>query len=124
MGFWRSIWKSIVAYNAVLVALLAVALVAPPNLLLIPAFDAINELLNWCDNSAINMANNKFYHGIFTALRTEGTHRRPIATGTLPLDLDGIFLRNGPNPQHPPVGVPIASLSSLHAIEYSPIKKA
>jgi len=109
MGIMGTMFKGVVAYNTCLVAFIAVAVMCPPNLVLVPAFDAIDRFLNWCDDSATAMAANKFYHGLFTALTVEGSHRRAVtahgnAAGSIPVDLDGIFLRNGPNPQHPPIG--------------------
>ena len=97
-----TLFKVVLTSNAVLVALIAVGCSVSPSLMLVPAFDSVDRFLNWCDNSTAVMAANKYYAGIWSALKTEGSHSRSV-TGRIPQDLDGIFLRNGPNPQHPPI---------------------
>ncbi|AFZ19522.1 carotenoid oxygenase family protein [Allocoleopsis franciscana] len=47
---------------------------------------------------------NPFLEGNFAPIRNEITADSLTVIGQLPLDLSGMFVRNGPNPQFPPIG--------------------
>ncbi len=50
------------------------------------------------------LTTNPFLDGNFAPVRDEITADNLKVLGTLPPDLSGMFLRNGPNPQFPPIG--------------------
>jgi carotenoid cleavage dioxygenase len=47
---------------------------------------------------------NPYLHGPFAAIRDEVDASNLEVIGEIPLDLDGVYLRNGPNPQFEPTG--------------------
>ncbi|NET70703.1 MAG: 9-cis-epoxycarotenoid dioxygenase [Sphaerospermopsis sp. SIO1G2] len=52
----------------------------------------------------ISTTTNPFLDGNFAPINQEITTQDLKIIGELPPDLSGIFVRNGPNPQHPPIG--------------------
>src|SRR5207302_995615 len=47
---------------------------------------------------------NPYLAGVFAPVGVEGTDENLEVVGEIPTDLDGVYLRNGPNPQFPPEG--------------------
>ena len=59
---------------------------------------------HWCfaSDDALPCSYNPFLQGNFAPVREEITAENLKVVGRLPRDLDGMFVRNGPNPQFPP----------------------
>lgn len=45
-----------------------------------------------------------YIEGVFSPLASESTFEDLPVTGTIPTDLNGVYLRNGPNPRFEPKG--------------------
>jgi hypothetical protein len=48
--------------------------------------------------------NNPFLTGNYAAVKDEVHVHRLDVIGSLPTELDGVYMRTGPNPQHEPIG--------------------
>src|SRR5438128_478199 len=53
---------------------------------------------------AWEVAGNPYVAGVYAPVDEERTDEGLEVIGELPRDLDGVYLRNGPNPQFPPEG--------------------
>ena len=66
-----------------------------------------NPTKNPADRKAVTgkhpLATNSYLQGNFAPVREEVTFENLNVTGKLPSELDGMFVRNGPNPQFPPI---------------------
>src|SRR3989475_11160590 len=56
------------------------------------------------DQGASEWSNHPFLQGNFAPVQEEITADNLKVIGTLPSGMDGMFVRNGPNPQFPPLG--------------------
>src|SRR5262245_45585512 len=56
------------------------------------------------DPSQPKPSTNPFLEGNFAPVREEVTAEKLPVVGRIPDGLDGMFVRNGPNPQFPPLG--------------------
>src|SRR3954451_18105344 len=53
---------------------------------------------------ALVYTENPYLEGAYEAVHEERTVALKVIEGTLPDDLNGVYVRNGPNPQHHPIG--------------------
>ena len=56
------------------------------------------------DKGTLEWPNHPFLQGNFAPVQGETTADNLKVIGTLPPEMEGMFIRNGPNPQFPPLG--------------------
>lgn len=68
---------------------------------------------------AVNMNSHPYLSGRFAPVRAETDAGSLHVEGSLPTDLHGVFMRNGPNPEFPPLGsftYPMEGDGMIHAV--------
>lgn len=70
-----------------------------------PKYSPLTAILNALDGTHNHTANNPYLHGNFAPVHDERCDSDlPVIEGAIPADIDGVFIRQGPNPALPPRG--------------------